>query len=880
MEYYKAPVKDVFSELKTSGWGLSDQEADSRLQGYGYNEIKEKDKTSAFRIFLSQFSSPLMWILILAAIISFVVGEKVDSVVILVILIFNAAVGFVQEYKAEEAIKALKRMASLKAIVVRDGKEREIDAGRIVPGDIIVLKTGDKVPADARLIEVVNLYSQEGILTGESMPVKKELADYENSRGVADRRNMVYSDTIITRGRGMAVVTSTGMQTEIGRIAYMIEATTAYMTPLQKQLKSMGRWLTWITIIVCTIVFTAEIFRNGLFDRKSLIDFFIVALSLAVAAIPEGLPAVVTISLALGVKRMVKRNALIRKMPSVETLGCTTVICTDKTGTLTHNEMTVRKIYVDETVIDITGQGYSPKGDFSRHTRTLQLLLKMGALNNDAVLEEKEGRWGVIGDPTEGALIVSAAKLGLDKSMLENKNRRVDEIEFDSARKIMTTVHEIHGKRFCYVKGAPDVVIKLCSQIEIDGKIRNIAEHDVTKVLKMNEYFANNAMRVIGFAYKEIKSGKREDYEKHLVFVGLQGMIDPPRAETKEAIAKCMRAGIKVIMITGDHKGTAVAIAKELGISGKAITGEELDRMDLDNHVDEIGVYARVNPEHKLKIISALKKKGHIVAMTGDGVNDAPALKRADIGIAMGVSGTDVAREASEMVLTDDNFASIVSAVEEGRAIYDNIRKCIFYLLSSNIGEILTLFFAIMIGLPLPLIAIMILWVNLVTDGLPALALGLDPADIGMMERKPRKTNERIVDLMDGSYMLLIGIVMMAGVLFLFERYDPNGNLAVAQTVAFSTLMVFQMFNVLNSRSMDNSLFRVGIFSNLYLFGAIVISVGMQLLVIYTPFSVYFRTAPLAMIDWVYITAVGCSVLVVSEIAKAIKRHRNSIIAD
>lgn len=875
MEFYKKTIMETFAGLETGQRGLSNSDAAGRISRYGYNITQVKDGVHPLRILLGQLNSPLIWILIFAAFVSFFVGEPVDAIVIGIVLVINTIIGFAQEYKAEKSIEALKRLDSQKAIVIRDGIEREIDAAYIVPGDIIMVRTGDKVPADARLIEAINLQVQESMLTGESVPVKKNLSVYNKDLEIGDRKNMLYSGTIITDGRAKAVVTETGMKTEKGKIAHMIQETEADPTPLQKQLKYLGKWIAILTLVICAVVFAAGIIRGGPLVNVSAMamKFFMISVSLAVAAIPEGLPAVVTIALAIGVKKMVKKKVLIRKLHSVETLGCTTVICTDKTGTLTLNEMTVEKVFVDDEVIDVSGSGYEPKGSFSMNTRTLPMLLKIGALNNDAELVEKEGEYEIIGDPTEGALIVSAAKAGLDKEMLETKNKRVDEIQFSAERKMMTTIHEFNNKMYAYSKGAPDVLLERCRYIEVKGSIREMTEHDRIKALKISNHFAGQALRVLGFAYKEIKHDKRrENYEKGLVFVGLQAMMDPVRDEAKDSIEKCKRAGIKVVMITGDFEATASAIARQLGITGRIVTGKEIDRINLKNEVMEIGVYARVNPEHKLKIIEAFKERGQIVAMTGDGINDAPALKKSDIGIAMGIKGTDVAKEASDMILLDDNFTSIVNAVEEGRTIYDNIRKFVDYLLSSNIGEVLVIFLAVMFGLPLPLIAVQILWINLVTDGLPALALGVDPASPNIMDRKPRKPKSRILDLRKGSYIFFIGLVITIGTLGLFEHYDPSANMMYAQTIAFSALMFFQMFNVFNCRSEYKSFFGKGMLSNKWLIGAIMMSVLLQLAVIYTPLSVYFRTVPIALVDWAWIVIVSSSVLWAGELVKLLKR--------
>jgi len=869
--YHSKKAEDIFRELDTGKTGLSDAEAEKRQQQYGLNEIKQFKKISPIKIFLEQFHSFVIYILIAALAISVFLGETVDAIVIGVILVLNAIFGFIQEYKAEKSIEALKKLASLKATVIRDGKEKEIDAKLLVPGDLIKLETGDKIPADSRLIEIVELQTQEAALTGESLPVKKELRILPEKTQLADRLNMIFSGTIVTSGKGQAIVTGTGMKSEIGKIAKLIEEAEEGLTPLQIKMNMLGRRLGVIIIIISVIVFLGGILKGG-----SVLEFFIVAVSLAVAAIPEGLPAIVTIGLAIGVRKMVKRNALVRKLPSVETLGSTTVICTDKTGTLTKNEMTVKKIYTNNKIIDVTGSGYDHKGEFLHknkkiNSKEISLLLNIGVLNNDAAFDDKN----VIGDPTEAALIVSAAKAGIDKDILQKKYPRKDEILFTSERKIMTTMHNINGENLAYVKGAPEVVLSLCKLIYENGKVKKLTQKRKNEVLEINKKFANNALRVLGFAYKIVLDKKRA--EKNLIFVGLQGMMDPPRPEVKEAIKKCKKAGIKVVVITGDNEVTAKAVAHAVGIEGESLTGKDLENLkekELEKKVEEIVIYARVNPEHKIKIVAALKNKGHVVAMTGDGVNDAPALKKADIGISMGVTGTDVAKEASDMILTDDNFASIVNAVEEGRGIYDNIKKFVSYLLSSNTGEVLTIFVAIMIGLPLPLIAIMILWNNLVTDGLPALALSVDPADPNIMERKPRDKHERIISNPIIVRLLIVGFTIMISTLTIFYFYSVEKYLAYAQTVALCTLMISQMFNVLNCRSEFNSLFKIGIFTNMKLWGAILISVIMQIIAVQTPFfNTFLKTVPLTLMDWFYIVLISSSVFVIVEIYKFVVRR-------
>ncbi|MAE42915.1 ATPase [Candidatus Woesearchaeota archaeon] len=856
-------IEDVFKELKTNKEGLTEKQAEERLKKYGPNEIKQAKKISPIKIFLQQFNNILIYILIAAVIISIFLGEKEDAIVIGIIVIANAIIGFRIEYKAEKSIEALKKLASLKATVFREGKEKTVDAKLLVPGDIIKLQTGDKIPAGSRLIEITDLHTQEAALTGESLPVKKELKVLPEKTPLADRLNLVFSGTIVTNGKGKAIVVSTGMQSQMGKIASMIEEAGEEATPLQKKLAILGKRIGVVTLVIVLMVFV-----SGILKGEPLLEFFILAVALAVAAIPEGLPIVVTIGLSIGVQRMIKRHALIRKLPSVETLGSTNVICTDKTGTLTKNEMTVKKIYANGKIIDVSGSGYEKKGEFlfnnkKLNPKELQLLLKIGALNNDAAFDNKN----VIGDPTEAALIVSAAKAGINKEILQKKYPRKAEILFTSERKRMTTMHNIDGENVAYVKGAPEVILSKCNSYYENGKVKKLTASKKKEILEVNKEFADNALRVLGFAFKTVMDKSRA--EKNLIFIGLQGMIDPPREEVKEAIKKCKLAGIKVVVITGDNEATAKAIAHAIGIEGKSINGQELDKIrNLEKQVEEIAIYARVNPEHKNKIIDALKKKGHTVAMTGDGVNDAPALKKADIGISMGITGTDVTKEASDMILTDDNFASIVNAVEEGRGIYDNIKKFVEYLLSSNLGEVLTIFIAIIIGLPLPLIAIMILWINLVTDGLPALALSVDPADPNIMEKKPRDKHERIISKPIIARMFIVGITMMIGTLAVFKLYDPDANLMYAQTMAFSTLMFYQMFNVLNCRSEFNSLFKIGLFTNMKLWGAILISILMQILVIHSPLSAFFKTVPLTGIDWLYVVLVSSSVFIIVEIYK------------
>ena len=868
-------IEDVFEELETGKDGLAEEEAQKRLQKHGYNEIKQAKKISPIRIFLSQFNSVVIYILIVALAISVFLGETVDAIVIGAIVVANAIIGFIQEYNAEKSIDALKKLASLKATVIRDGKEKSIDAKLLVPGDIIKLQTGDKIPADARIIELVILETQEAALTGESLPVKKELKVLPKNTQLADRLNMVFSGTIITSGKGKAIVTSTGMQSEIGKIAKLIEEADTEPTPLQKQMNRLGRQLGALTIVVAAIVFISGILKGG-----SIHEFFLVAVSLAVAAIPEGLPAVVTVGLAIGIKRMIKRNALVRKLPSVETLGETTVICTDKTGTLTKNEMTVKKIYTNGRIIEVTGSGYDTKGDFVFNRKKINpdeigLLLQIGALNNDASLYNGN----VVGDPTEAALIVSAAKAGIDKENLQHKYPRKDEILFTSERKIMTTMHNIDGKDVSYVKGAPEIILDLCTSIYEKGRIKKLTEAKKKEILKINEEFANSALRVLGFAYRRFAD--RSKAEKNLTFVGLQGMIDPPREEVKEAIRKCSDAGIRVIMITGDNAVTAKAIADATGIEGKVMTGRDLDKMDghdLSNYVDNVSIFARVNPEHKNKIVDALRKKGHIVAMTGDGVNDAPALKKADIGIAMGITGTDVAKEASHMILTDDNFASIVNAIEEGRGTYNNIRKYFAFLVSGNIGEVLIVFLAILFGWSVPITATQILLINLVTDGFPAIALSADPFEPKAMSRKPRSQKDPVYKGLN-AYLIYYPIAMTVAAISIFYYFNfIIGNHAQAQTAVFLTVAAFEFYQAFSCRSTIYPALRVGIFKNKWLILAVFGSFVFATTSIFMPsFGRFLDMTPLPVAGFVTIVLISSIGAIIIESTKYFKTRNEMI---
>ena len=779
-----------------------------------------------------------------------------------------------------------------------------------MPGDIVVLRTGDKVPADCRLIEEMNLRLDEAPLTGESKPVKKWVPPLEKSDvAVADRKNMVYTATVITYGHGKGVVTSTGMNTEFGKIATMIQEVEEEETPLKKRLDVVGKWLGIFSLIICGIAGTI-----GIIKGHGVLEMFIWGVSLAVAAVPEALPAVVTGALSIGVSKMAKKNAIVRKLPAVETLGCTTVICSDKTGTLTKNEMTVRRIYANGKMFEVTGVGFQPEGEYlfdgnrvnPKDDFQLSLMAKISTLCNDVYLHKTETGWAIIGDPTEGALLVSAIKAGVDAEELRKSFPRIGEVPFESERKRMSTIHSFDEMKVAYIKGAPEIVLDLSTHLLKDGKIIPLTEEERGNILKVNEQMASDALRVLGLTYRhlpgDLNEYSPETVEKELVFVGLQGMIDPPRDEVIAAMKQCKEAGIKAIMITGDHKLTAVAVAKELGQlqeregnKPRVLTGLELDRMSdqqLEDVIEDIVVYARVSPEHKLRIVDAFKKKGEVVAMTGDGINDAPALKRADIGVAMGITGTDVTKEASSMVLADDNFASIVAAVEEGRAIYDNIKKYLVYLISCNIAEILILGGSFFIGLPLPLVAIQILWVNLTTDGLPALALGVDPPDPNIMKRPPRDPqesvfNRRIIALM--GVMALNITFLIVPIFFWYLKsggyYEAGvseamkeGILLKGQTMVLAMMIIFELVNAYNNRSDRYSLFKVGFFKNKWLNWSILSSAVLAVIVIQVPaLDQVFHTSYLNAKDWVIVIAATLTIFPVVEITKWVLNHREKV---
>jgi Ca2+-transporting ATPase len=860
--------------------GLGQDDVEKRIRQYGFNELKEKPAETLLQKLLKQLNDFLVIILIVASIVSGLVGEISDALVIIAIVVVNAILGIIQEGKAEKALEALKRMSAPNARVCREGHIEIIPARSLVPGDIVLIEAGDSIPADMRLIESVNLKIDEASLTGESVPVEKDAAKiFDAEMSIGDRVNMVYMSTIATYGRGKGIVVDTGTTTEIGKIAAVIQSFEDETTPLQLKLNQLGKWLGLACLAICLLVFLIGFLRQG-----HILEMFLVAVSLAVAAIPEGLPAVVTIVLAIGMKRMAQKNAIIRKLLAVETLGCVTVICSDKTGTLTQNEMTVVKIYSGGTIYRVTGNGYNPSGEFFADEAKIELaddsdgklLLLSGVLCNDAVLELKdaaENSWGIIGDPTEGALVVAGIKAGLDRTRLNEKYRRIAELPFDSKRKMMTTFHQglAPEKVVAFTKGAPDIILKQCSRIVAKGVVQPLTDEWRRENIRVNSEFACNALRVLAFTYREYEqlpdTINSETVEKDLIFLGLLGMIDPARKEAAEAIKVCKEAGIKPVMITGDYRDTAVAIAKDLGLAAEnaaVMTGADLDRISDDELLDkagEVSVYARVSPEHKVRIVEILKRRGQVTAMTGDGVNDAMALKRSDIGVSMGITGTDVAKETADIILMDDNFATIVAAVKEGRIIYSNIRKFIFYLLSCNVGEILVVFISILLNLPIPLLPIQLLWLNLVTDSFPALALGTENGDPNIMKQKPRDKHEPILNK---SMVIGVGvqsIAILAAVLaaYVWALHKYSGGIAaiterglyMARTIAFTTLISAELFRAYSGRSEHYSIFKIGVFSNRILVWASAVSFGLLAAVLYIPFlQPIFKTFALSWHDW------------------------------
>ncbi len=923
-EPYRQSVDDVLAALGSDARsGLSHQQARDRLERYGRNELAAEKPVPAWRKFLDQFTDVLVILLLIAAVISAALwlyereaALPYEAIAILAVVLLNAVMGYVQQARAERAVAALRQMSAAQAKVIRGGERQTILAAEVVPGDIILVEEGDTVPADARLIESTALQTAEAALTGESLPVSKDVAAIAEEVELGDRHNMIFSGTAVTYGRGRAVVTATGMQTQMGRIAGMLKETPDDATPLQRELDRIGRLLGLIVVAIAVVMIATILLVEEVHGVSAIFEVLILGVALAVAAVPEGLPAVVTAVLALGVQRMAKRNAIIRRLAAVETLGSANVIASDKTGTLTKNEMTVRVVATASGRVTLTGTGYAPEGEVRRSDGEKvggalrdELLRTLAAADraNNAVLREQGGRWTVQGDPTEGALIVAARKAGLAAEALDARFSRVAEVPFSSERKLMSTVHRDADRSQqlrAFTKGAPDVLLARCSHELVGTDTRPLTAERRGQILKVNEELAGEGLRTLGIAFRSLpddaveRQNVDERIEQDLVFLGLVGMIDPPREETRDAVARAKRAGIRPIMITGDHPTTAGFIATELGIAAdaKVVTGAMLERMSddvLDRTVREVSVYARVNPAHKLQIVKSLQRQGMTVAMTGDGVNDAPALKTADIGVAMGITGTDVSKEAADMVLADDNFASIVAAVEEGRAIFSNIRKFLRYLLSSNIGEVMTMFFGVLLadligltpdgsGVALPLVATQILWINLVTDGAPALALGVEPVSPGVMNRQPRPRGEGVITRHMWANIFFVGTVMALGTLLVLDASLPGGliegagDLPYAQTMAFTTLMMFQLFNVFNARSDERSAFD-RLFSNHWLWIAVGFSLLLHVAVIYVPFlQAAFSTVSLSASDWLFCAATASSVLWLSEIRKAVKRALGS----
>ncbi|MBI2028028.1 MAG: calcium-translocating P-type ATPase, PMCA-type [Candidatus Levybacteria bacterium] len=871
---YSQPIESILEKLNTTESGLSNDEAEKRLKEYGLNQLKPPKKASLISLYLKQFKNTLTIILLAATFLIFFIyflGDRdasnlIEAGLILAIILMTTILGFVQEFKAEKAIEALKKILAYKTKVVRQGKTQEIDVKYLVPGDIVVLEEGAKIPGDIRIIKAFSLRVNEAPLTGESNPVGKEVNVLTGNKQIADQKNMVFSGTSVASGRGMGIVITTGNQTIIGKIARDVSETKEDQTPIQKRLDEVGKMIGYIILGICLLVFVFIVFLAKDFNTLSLtqriIHSFIASVALAVAAVPEGLAAVVTISLAFGTQRMLKKNALIRKLNSVETLGSTDIICSDKTGTLTRGEMTVRNIYYDGLNYEVSGVGYETSGEFSLRNKKVnpnifKLLLEIGLLCNNASLSSENK----IGDPTEIALLVSAKKGEVNTNL-----DRVHEIPFTSERKLMSIVLRDRETYLIYTKGAPEIILAKCSYVLKKEKEPTITREDRKNILKINEEMSSKALRSLGFGYKKLTEAEykeqlkdEKNLEKDLTFVGIQGMIDPPRAEVKSLIENLDNSGIRVIMITGDHSLTAQAVAKDVGITGSTLTGDDLDKMtdqEFEDKVENISIYARVNPSVKMRIVDALKKKGHIVAMTGDGVNDAPALKRADIGIAMGISGTDVAKEASDMVLLDDHFSTIVSAIEEGRGIFQNISKFVNYLLSCNIGEVLVVFIGLMIFQKLPLTATMLLWINVVTDGLPAVALGLDPPEKGILNHSPKLFQGKIINKKLLAEMFIYGLLMTIAVLGIFS-ISINEGTSQARASAFTAIVMLELIMLYIIRSR----FKTSFFSNVWLVLAVFVTVAIQALIAYVPFvSNLFKIENLRLFESIYII-LSCFVL-------------------
>ncbi|MBI2857032.1 MAG: HAD-IC family P-type ATPase [Chloroflexi bacterium] len=873
--------EEVLRQLASRVDGLSTAEAQARLLRYGLNALAAGGKPAALLVFLRQFLSPLIYVLMIAAAVSLAIGHITDAIVVLAVLLVNATIGFFQETRAERAMEALKEMAAPMAKVRRGGEVAEIPAREVVPADIVLLEAGDVVPADVRLLEAANLKANESALTGESMPSEKGISAVLEDAPVADRVCMSYMGTVIASGRAVGVVVETGMSTEMGKIAAGIQQVTSEKTPLQKNIGQLSRYLVFIFLSV-----TALLFIVGLVKRLDLLEMFLLAIAAAVAAIPEGLPAVLTVVLSIGMRAMARRNAIIRQLMAVETLGAADVICSDKTGTLTLNQMTVREIFVDGRLVEVTGEGYQPKGEFKAATRRpgegkadhLRLLLQIGALCNDAQLAENAGQYQIVGDPTEGALVVAAAKAGMTKAEMEKSFPRLDEIPFESEKLYMATLHAVEEGRVAYFKGAPEKLLSLCRFQAGPEGIAPMGGEETLAVMAAAGAMARQALRVLAIACADLPpgTGKLDGHvvESGLTFVGLVGMADPPRSEAKQAVALCKQAGIRVVMITGDNKVTAEAIGAQLGLlAGRAVTGVEVEKMSdeaLAKEIEGISIFARIEPLHKLKIVNALKRRGHIVAMTGDGVNDAPALKAANIGIAMGKAGTDVAKEASDMVLADDNFASVVAAVEEGRAIFARLRNVLFFSLNTNLSELVVLMLCILFIGVSPLLAVQILWINIVTDTAGDIPLGLEPKSGDELQRPPRRPGAGI--MYAGLFLRIVTVAALIGIgsFLVFRWAESRMSLDAARTVTFCALAAFEWLMAFSARSDEKTVFKLGLLRNRPLAISIGAAALLQLAVVYVPFlQVAFHTAPIGLKEWGIVAVAAGGLFMAEELRKA-----------
>jgi len=887
MKWYQLDAKEVFKRLQTSEEGLSEAQAKKHLDTYGPNTIAEKKETSRLQIFIRQFTSPLIYILLIAALVTFLLQSYTDTGVILTVVVFNAIIGFIQEFKAEESMRALKQLMVPKAKVLRENREKEISSGELVPGDIVLLTSGAKVPADLRLSHTLELKIDESMLTGESLPAEKVTKPIkEKNLSPGDQRNMAFMGTVVVNGRGRGVVVTTGSQTVLGSIATEVKEAEGIQAPLQQKFHKFSKRIGFVVLAASILLFLI-----GIFIGENLKEMFMTAVAAAVATIPEGLPVVLTIALAVGVRRMAKRHAIIRKLAAVETLGSTTVICTDKTGTLTKNEMTVKVIFDGEHVFDVTGTGYDPEGEIlhewtvptEEERKNLFMALRIGLLCNESHLYKEDEEVKVDGDPTEGALIVSALKGGLIPEKEKNVYKQMAILPFESERGFMATLHWNGNdrKRLIFIKGAPEKVLDLCTGCLVAEGLRAEA------IFQTADRFAKEGMRVLAMAYREAPETMEELNENNVrgsyILAGIQGMIDPPRPEVIDAIKGCRQAGIRVVMITGDHPTTAMAIGKMLNIShdtSKALTGREIEEMDDDQlsaKVREVSVFARVAPHHKLRIVDQLMRRGEIVAVTGDGVNDAPALKKGHLGVAMGKKGTDVAKEASDMVITDDNFATIFSAVEEGRVVFDNIRKVVFFLIPTGVAAIGSIIGSILMGLPMPYTPSQLLWINLVTNGFQVIALTFEPKERNVLNRPPRDPREGVMSRILIERTILVGLLISVGVIFKFAHALEEGvSLERARTVAVTTMVFFQFFQAWNSRSESQSIFQISFFSNPWIVYGLIASILAQLALIYLPILQWiFKTEPLTWLEWMKIAAMSLTVILLVEMDKFIRRKQN-----